>query len=309
MALFRIEQFKLKQQLGSGSWGCVYAAEVNNTDCIAKRLHDILIGAGKEENIGELQRKGITQKFHQECLFLCQARHPNIVQFMGVHYSDINVSDMTLFMERLPIDLHRCIIACGQKHCELSIPVKISILCDACDGLDHLHQANIIHRDLSASNILLTHDLRAKIADLGVSRIFDENWIRTQKLSNAPGALAYMPPEALDESCDYNTKLDIFSFGVIVLFLAVEEFPTFSWERAPEHIFKRGEESIWARRKWIGKMEGNHPMKSIVHQCLLVKEKRPTTTALVTMLKQLQTQHPSHTADYLESFLYLNSLL
>ena len=309
MTPFKIRQFQLKQQLGSGAWGSIYAAEIDSSGCIAKRLHDILIGAGREENISQQEYQALTQKFHQECLFLSQVRHPNIVQFMGVHCSDKNRSDMTLFMERLPIDLHRCTIACRDKQYELPLPIKISVLCDVCNGITHLHQSNIIHRDLSASNVLLTHDLRAKIADLGVSKILEQDWIRRQKLSNAPGALAYMPPEALNDSCDYDTKLDVFSFGVIALFLAIQEFPMLSWERAPDHIFMRGEESLWMRRKWIKKMGDNHPLKPIVHQCLLIKEKRPATRALDTILKQLRAQYPSHTKDYLDSFMHLGSLL
>lgn len=289
----------------------MYLADINGTTCIAKRLHDILIGAGKEEKVGKKQYEASVQKFRQECLFLSQMRHPNIVQFMGVHCDDQDPSDITLFMERLPTDLHLCLTTCHDIQYKLPHPIEVSILVDICSGLLHLHHSGIVHRDLSASNVLLTPDMHAKIADLGVSKILDHIAPRSQKLTTAPGALAYMPPEALalNDSPNYDTKLDVFSFGVITLFVAIHEFPQFSWERAPDDVFKRGEEAIWARRKWIRKMGDKHPLASLVHQCLLVREKRLSTEELWRILQQLQVKYSSSLEDILDSFMHLSSLL
>ena len=90
----------------------------------------------------------------------------------------------------------------------LSLASKISILHDVASGLAYLHEQSppIIHRNLSARNVLLNSAMVAKIADL----------LRTNSLSRArPSAEAsvYMPSDA-----EEGTSTDIFSFGVIALF-------------------------------------------------------------------------------------------
>ena len=105
----------------------------------------------------------------------------------------------------------------------LSIPLtlKRSLLADVARGLLHLHTHNppIVHRDLSARNILLTSSLVAKISDLGNARIINlRPGQLARTLSRIPGTLAYMPPEAFDEPLRYGSQLDIFSFGHLALF-------------------------------------------------------------------------------------------
>ena len=101
---------------------------------------------------------------------------------------------------------------------------NFSILLDVLYGLLHLHSQTppIIHRDLTAANILVTCDMKAKIADLGISKILSElNPLLASAQSALPGTLGYMPPEALVEEPQYGTKLDVFSFGVVSLYAAI----------------------------------------------------------------------------------------
>ena len=100
---------------------------------------------------------------------------------------------------------------------EINSDTKISILTGISSGLLYLHEeCSVVHRDLTAANVLLTADNQAKIADLGVSRIVTRN---LSELSKIPGTLAYMPPEALRDCPTYNESLDIFSYGVLALYL------------------------------------------------------------------------------------------
>ena len=92
-------------------------------------------------------------------------------------------------------------------------------------GLIYLHDrpAPVIHRDLTANNILLTSSLVAKITDMGNSRIID---MRPGQLARTllrlPGTLVYMPPEALNETHRYGPSLDIFSLGHLILYTATQ---------------------------------------------------------------------------------------
>ena len=60
-----------------------------------------------------------------------------------------------------------------EKYEQGKVPLhfKLSILVDVVQGLEFLHGQDIIHRDLSSNNVLLTKSLVAKIADLGVAKV------------------------------------------------------------------------------------------------------------------------------------------
>lgn len=90
-------------------------------------------------------------------------------------------------------------------------------------GLFYLHtNANIIHGNLTSSNVLLDENTNAKIGDFGLSRLMtaaaNSNVIATA------GALGYRAPE-LSKLKKANTKTDIYSLGVIMLELLTGKSP------------------------------------------------------------------------------------
>ena len=276
---------------GAGSYGSVHRVRVNNMPCIAKRILDILVGREREEAVSDKQKQAIQLKFQQECFLLSRMRHPNIVQFMGVHYPDQNPLDLTLIMEFLPMDLQNSL----QNYVNLPLPIKLSILLDVSYGLLHLHNASIIHRDLSAANVLLTPDMRAKVADLGVSKIIDVN---VSKMTKVPGAIAYMSPEALADTPRYSIELDVFSFGVLALFVANQVFPKYSWALPSPEAMEGKSTEIHRRKMWIDMMGVEHCLYPVVIQCLQDEAgRRPTTEHLNVTLKQLSQDHPRQCTD------------
>ena len=273
---------EFNHKIGEGCYGSVYAINLDGTPCIAKRLQDILMGRKREEVVSLETKEAFHSKFHHECVLLSQTNHPNIVKFIGVHYGK-DKYDLTLLMERLETDLGKYI----EKSSDISLSAKVSILHGVSCGLLYLHKRSIIHRDLTAANILLTDDLRAKIADLGVSRIVDRS---LSQLSKLPGTLGYMPPEALKDRSVYDESLDVFSFGVLALFVAIQEFPEFSWENVPDAIIAQGEGEIHRRRSWIDKINTQQPeLSSLVLWCLQDDPmKRPSTFTLNTLLNEMR---------------------
>jgi serine/threonine protein kinase len=101
----------------------------------------------------------------------------------------------------------------------LPLSLKRSVLEDVASGLLYLHErpSPVIHRDLTAKNVLLTSSLVAKITDMGNSRIIDPGQM-ARTLSKLPGTLVYMPPEVQDDRHRYGPAMDIFSFGHLALF-------------------------------------------------------------------------------------------
>ena len=180
--------------------------------CAAKKLHEALIVIDNAEVM--------IQKFLQECQLMSSLRHPNITQFLGLCFLPGTQLPL-LIMERLETSLHDLL----EQTRNLPLSVKCSVLEDIASGLLYLHErpSPVIHRDLTARNVLLTSSVVAKITDMGNSRIIDMRpGQMASTLTKAPGTLVYMPPEALDDRHRYGSPLDIFSFGHLALFTAIQ---------------------------------------------------------------------------------------
>ena len=286
-----------KQVKGRGSFGAVYEVKANGVPCIAKRLHDILQGFGRYEAVSTQEKETLRANFRRECVILSKLKHPSIVQFLGVYYGR-REGDLALLMEYLHTDLDHCLT----DNPDVPLPIKISILLDVSYGLLYLHTQDpeIIHRDLKAENVLLTTDMRAKLADLGVAKIID---LRTckQSLTIAPGTNAVMAPEALQESPNYNYKLDVFSFGALTVHVVTQEFPNV--HEVPFKDMKEGRVQIAKRRSVIQKMSQDHCLYPVAMKCLLDDQnERPTTQSLNERLKKLSDQHPRQFHDVLQMY-------
>ncbi len=290
---------ELGEQQGSGSYGSVYRIQLNGISCIAKRLHDILLGQGGEEGVNLDDKRALYVKFYHECVLLSRIRHPNIVQFMGVHYGPQRDygRELTLVMERMYTNLEDCL----KQYSNIEMWLKVSILLDVSQGLLYLHSRGVVHRDLTAANILLTTSFHAKIADLGVSRIINVHPLAASKQSKNPGTLGYMPPEALTEIPKYGSALDVFSFGVLILFVLLQEYPQFYDSYVTPEGLARKESHIQKRSKWINMLPSDDPFVQLICDCLQdVPERRPTTNNLNYMLIQIAAMHPKPYQDIID---------
>ena len=191
--------------------------EVNGLICAGKKIHEALLDAG---NIGVQE---ITSKYVQECQLMSDLRHPNITLFLGVCFLP-NCQLPVLLMERLDGSLDDLL----ETVPNIPLALKRSMLEDVSRGLLYLHKHSpqIVHRDLTAKNVLLTSSLVAKITDFGNSRIVNlQPGQLARTFSRLPGTLVYMPPEALSASPRYGPSLDVFSFGHLALFTLTQVRP------------------------------------------------------------------------------------
>ena len=147
---------------------------------------------------------------------MAELRHPHIVQFLGLCFLDGSALPV-LVMERLDSSLDELLEGVPG----LPLTLKRSLLADVARGLLYLHTRNppVVHRDLSARNVLLTSSPVAKISDLGNARIVNlQPGQLARTLTRLPGTISYMPPEAFTDDSQYGPRLDIFSFGHLTLF-------------------------------------------------------------------------------------------
>ena len=282
---------------GSGSFGSVYKVRVNGMPCIAKRLHDIL--GHRQTAPGSATTASIRERFRNECLLLSRIRHPNIVQFLGVHYGKA-AGDLSLVLEHLHMDLEQCLAT----YPTMPLSIKLGVLKDVSYGLQHLHTRKppIVHRDLTASNVLVAPDMRAKIADLGVSRLLDVSPTQLSNVTACPGTLAYMPPEALRPKPVYDDRLDSFSFGVLSLCTATQEFPkVFYGIAVPESVQREGKSEVYKRQETMEKLTSGHCLHKLVVSCLSDDPaKRPSAAGINKAMKQLCVNLPKRFPSVLE---------
>ena len=298
-----LTQFEIKdvkgletgESKGAGCFGEVVEVTVGSVPRVAKRLLNILL----EQDVDPKEKQAMQERFCYECLLLSKLDHPNVVEFVGVHFSKVNRADVTLIMERLHIDLEKFL-----KRPQIPLSIKLSILLDVSSGLLYLHtqlEKPLIHRDLTAGNILLTKDARAKIADLGVSKIVNYHPLSATAQTVCPGAPAYMPPEALQEEPIYSTALDIFSFGHLSLYVSIQIFPqVFDASNDPRltSAIQAGELQLLKRKKWFEKLSCDYCLNSIITRCLMDRPGyRPKTKQLNTMMKTICVKHPKSFTD------------
>ena len=227
-----------------------------------------------------------------EMSLMMQVRHPNIVESRGVCFL-VNHPLPVLLMERMMSSLHAYLL--DPSHRAVELTRKVSILCDVASGLSYLHSRTpaIIHRDMTAKNVLLDSNLKAKIGDFGNARLMDlDPECSPETFTSLPGTLEYMPPEAQGKHTRYDPSLDVFSFGHLALFTItqsrVDMLPPSYSDSEGDHLrseVKRREKSIDAAKQMLG---AKHSLVVLIKSCLHNNPaQRPHTEQIVSRLQQV----------------------
>ena len=293
----QVEGLNLEENV-LGSDGVAYKVTVDGKKCIAKKLRSILIHAAKFYPCG--QDDTIIKNFHTECRIISQLKHLNVVGFVGVHYGR-DRNDISLIMERLHCDLADFI----KSNPDTPLCDRLPILYNVSEGLDYLHSQSppLIHRDLTAPNVLLTEDLTAKIGDLGVSRYIDPS--AASKLAEN---LYHLPPECQEENPSYTTKLDIFSFGNLIIHTIIGDAPDVlqlptDHPKLPQYTHEGKVELMRREEAFHRKMGETHCLYSLIVCCLHDEpEQRPQASELRSSLRELCERHPTVVSEYEDRF-------
>ena len=241
--------------------------------CAAKVLHPVLVS---ERNI---------EKFRQECHILSITKHPNIIQYLGTH-SD-GPANLVLLMELMEESLTSFL---ERSACPLPFHTEVNLCYDVSLALVYLHANDVIHRDLSSNNILLSGNVKAKVTDFGMSKLIGSK-AQVSKLTQVPGCPVYMSPEAMAEPPSYSSKLDIFSCGVLTIQILTGKFPDPGPSRQRQGSTKDGMPievlvpDTKRRKAHIDLVDPSHPLLHCALECLSYEEKdRPTAQEMYSQV-------------------------
>ena len=277
------------RKVGTGAYGAVYRARLNELPCAAKILHPILLETNDPGG------HKIVERFHQECELMRNMTHPNIVQYLDVTMDpDSNLP--VLLMELLDESLTKYFDRVQRPplyHTQVNLSHDVAL------AIAHLHSKGIVHRDLSSNNVLLIAGSKAKVSDFGMSKLLNvRGKFSRHSLTQVPGTQAFMPPEAFLELPNYSSMIDCFSVGPLIIQLITAKFPDpgprFTMEadeRSPVGIIQVPILEENRRMNHITLIDPSHPLLPIARQCLEYRpDVRLTAQQLCRQVAQLKEQ-------------------
>ncbi|KAL6130972.1 hypothetical protein ACLB2K_069350 [Fragaria x ananassa] len=227
------KNFSPSVKIGQGGFGTVYKGTLEDGTSVAikrakKSVYDKHLGV----------------EFQSEIQMLSQVEHLNLVKFYGyVEYEDEKV----VVVEYVPNGTLRQHLDCMQGGI-LDLTARLDIAIDVAHAVTYLHMYTdhpIIHRDIKSSNILLTENLRAKVADFGFARLAaDSDSGATHVSTQVKGTAGYLDPEYL-RTYQLTDKSDVYSFGVLLVELVTGRRPI-----EPKRELKERITAKWAMKKF-----------------------------------------------------------
>jgi len=180
--------------------------------------------------VKRILRENLTDRRYVD-MFLDEARlaaslhHQNIAQVYDIGREG---EDYFFAMEYLHgVDLRTLANRLLSRGLGFPLPHVLTVIAGTCAGLHYAHEVrapggdllNLVHRDVSPSNIVVTYDGAVKLVDFGVARADHDDRRHKTRSGSLKGKIAYMSPEqCLGE--DLDRRSDVFALGIVLFELS-----------------------------------------------------------------------------------------
>ncbi len=204
-------KYKLLEHLGSGGMATVFLCEhIDMRRLVALKMLPV-----EQSN-----SKGALDRFRREARAAARLDHPNIVR---AHDLDRQGDVHFLVMEFVRgTSLSHLVKTFGP----LDVERACHYIAQAAAGLQHAHEAGLVHRDIKPGNLLLDRSGTVKILDMGLARFFNDvgdNLTREHDSRSVLGTADYMAPEQALDCHKADIRADIYSLGATLFYLLTGE--------------------------------------------------------------------------------------
>ncbi|KAF6157477.1 hypothetical protein GIB67_004415 [Kingdonia uniflora] len=231
--------FSKDEILGSGGFGKVYKGVLsNNTEIAVKCVaHD--------------SKQGL-REFMAEISSMGRLQHKNLVQMRGWCRKG---NELLLAYDYMPNgSLNRWIFDKPKQLLQWEDRRKVIV--DVAEGLNYLHYGwdqMVLHRDIKSSNILLDNEMRGRLGDFGLAKLYEHG--QAPNTTRVVGTLGYLAPE-LAVITSPTAASDVYSFGVVVLEVTCGRRPIETWLEEDEPMLIDSVRELYAEGKLIEAADG-----------------------------------------------------
>ncbi|CAE6534159.1 unnamed protein product [Rhizoctonia solani] len=216
--------------IGSGSFGSVYLG-MDAVQGLLMAVKQVELPTGSSTN--EERKKSMLTALEREIELLKQLQHENIVQYLD---SSIDTHHLNIFLEYVPGGSVATLL---RNYGAFEEPLARNWVRQILQGLNYLHEREIIHRDIKGGNILVDNKGGIKISDFGISKKVEDNLLGSRiHRPSLQGSVFWMAPEVVKQT-SYTYKADIWSVGCLVVEMLTGQHP---WAQLSQMqaIFKIG---------------------------------------------------------------------
>ena len=246
----------IKREIGSGSFGTVFeiereelgetfkaALKVISIPESSQELYQTMQSEDMSEQEASTYYKSIVQEFNKECVLMSKLKgNTNIVNYEDhkiIAHEDGIGWDILIRMELLiPFYMYAKTNTITEK-----LVIRLGI--DICNALELCENDKIIHRDIKPENIFVASSGSFKLGDFGVARMVES----TTGASTRVGTFDYAAPEVFKGEHKYDSRVDIYSLGMVMYRLMNENRLPFLPLPPEPVVFSQREE---ARRRRMG---------------------------------------------------------
>jgi tRNA A-37 threonylcarbamoyl transferase component Bud32 len=202
--------YRIEKKLGQGGMGVVYRATDTTLDRVV---------AFKVMRPELLSKTNFKERFLREAKAAAQVMHANVVV---IHQAGELHGTLFMAFEFVPGGDLSTRLESGP----LAPADAVRLLIECASGLDAIHQAGMVHRDIKPQNIFLDKLGRSKLGDLGLARSVEGD-DRMTVTGVAIGTPAFMSPEQIEGDPDLDIRSDIHALGA-TLFNVLTGYPPFT---------------------------------------------------------------------------------